>query len=80
MRCPARLNGAPSTQPLDVDVRTVRRVGVPSRVLWLEPDGHGFRVEPYYGNGIEPTPGTGIEPTPGKGIEPAGNGIEPSGR
>jgi len=73
-------HGAPSTQPLDVDVRTVRRVGVPSRVLWLEPDGHGFRVEPYYGNGIEPTPGTGIEPTPGKGIEPAGNGIEPSGR
>ena len=45
-------NGQPSPR-LDVDVRTVRRIGVPSRVLWLEPDGHGFRVEPYYGRGVE---------------------------
>jgi hypothetical protein len=43
--------GAPP--PLDVDVRSVRRAGVPSRVLWLEPDGDGFRVEPYFGKGVE---------------------------
>jgi hypothetical protein len=41
-------HGPPTPPPLDVDVRTVRRVGVPSRVLWLEPDGGAFRVEPYY--------------------------------
>ena len=58
-------HGAPSTRPLDVDVRTIRRVGRPSRVLWLEPDGRGFRVEPYYGKGIEPPPADGLEP-PGR--------------
>ncbi|HEY1251985.1 MAG TPA: hypothetical protein VGH97_12405, partial [Thermoanaerobaculia bacterium] len=47
--------GEAAPAALDVDVRTVRRVGVPSRVLWLEPEGHGFRVEPYYGSGAEPS-------------------------
>lgn len=42
--------------PLDVDVRSVRRVGPPRSVLWLEPEGHGFRVEPYYGAEPKPVP------------------------